>query len=328
MGLLLAYAAYFLYKSHVPSNAPASGLPFCNSVNDVAFNGNVEYKNCEPCPDYGFCIDGKLLECEKGYIRKNNVCVKDEKIDRIAYRMLEVLQTKLSTLRGMYECGKSGIQPLSTVMDNNELNSNTIGYPDMKGMQMKQAQKYLEDRFLHHVYDNTHEPMDQQLFNDSWNEMMKLIKSAPQNFALDIEKQPGSQVDEHIYSTKPSIPLYCKVVKAIRDNTLPIAGVLVFLLLLWIGNRTKKRHDQERLDLEDLIRIVITRCREKGAIEQLVIKADLKEQYPDIDVDKLWPRVGGALGEDARIAETTNEFHNLVWTFRNVDNNSAAVNAN
>ncbi|KAL0488317.1 inner nuclear membrane protein SRC1-like [Acrasis kona] len=307
---LVAYALY-LYLNGRPKNTPPGG-PYCNS--EPLLSGEIP--NCQPCPEHGYCDGGKLIACEDGYIKSNAICVKDKRSERVAVKMAELMQTKLSTQRGLYECQKAGVQP-PTVLSNDK---KVISYPNAKGMTISEVRSFLADRFLSVVHDESRQLLDEKSFNASFQKFIQLLRASSKNFELDFEPNADSSKEDVIYSTNPSIPFYCRVVRKCYENAYFLIGSFLLLCAVLIGNALKKKHDQERLDLEDLIRIVITRIKDKGRLKQLVLKADLKEQFSDIDVDKLWPKVCSACGEDPRLGEETNvEDYNLMWTWKQSD---------
>ena len=55
-------------------------------------------ENCEDCPEYGFCENGKLIKCEKGW-KLNSfaaICIKKENDTELVLNILNHIKNYLS----------------------------------------------------------------------------------------------------------------------------------------------------------------------------------------------------------------------------------------
>lgn len=79
--------------------------PFCNSGSSVT-------PECSPCPEYGTCRDGRIVECQYGYKINGDLCVKQEKNERLVYIMYNEAIDLLARRRGEYLSGNTKVRQL------------------------------------------------------------------------------------------------------------------------------------------------------------------------------------------------------------------------
>ncbi|KAM0854381.1 hypothetical protein ACQ4PT_050461 [Festuca glaucescens] len=63
--------------------------------------------SCEPCPENGRCVDGKL-ECVRGFKKYGNRCVEDGLLTRTANKIAELLQRRVCDEHAQALCGQPG----------------------------------------------------------------------------------------------------------------------------------------------------------------------------------------------------------------------------
>ncbi|KAG2388302.1 hypothetical protein C9374_000466 [Naegleria lovaniensis] len=287
---VLFFCIYLFFFGQRDPHLPYGGV-YCNSEDGLLRLKPEE--GCLPCPDYGYCIGGRLLKCDDGYIMKNAVCVKDERIPLASIQLINDLQAELSSLAGKYECGEA-----------------------------KQKTKRLEDVKKSLATKPYAVGLDENLVMD---QVAQLIKSSPENFQLVISEEIIDNSDGKvsvIYSTNPSLPFQCRVSKTVTENKGVIGTILILAIFVVIGNVIKKRVDKERVDFEDLVRIALTRIKERSEIIVEHLRDELKEDYGDqINVDKLWPKVEDFLSQDTRIREAPAQ-QGRAYAWNVIDNQS------
>ncbi|KAG9150451.1 hypothetical protein Leryth_010833 [Lithospermum erythrorhizon] len=84
----------FAYYNKLPK-------PFCHSNVDFDF---FITDDCEPCPSYGVCHDGKL-ECVSGYRKHGKQCVEDGEINEAAMRLTKLVEANLCEAYAQHLCG-------------------------------------------------------------------------------------------------------------------------------------------------------------------------------------------------------------------------------
>ncbi|KAF0976927.1 hypothetical protein FDP41_004222 [Naegleria fowleri] len=270
---VLFFCVYLFFFGQRDPHLPYGGV-YCNSEDGLLRLKPEE--GCLPCPDFGYCLGGRLIKCDEGYIMKNAVCVKDERIPLASIQFINDLQAELSSLAGKYECGEA-----------------------------KQKTKLLDDVKKSLATKPYAVGLDENLV---MAQVAQLIKSSPENFQLVISEEPVDNTDEKasiIFSTNSSLPFQCRVTKTVLENKGVIGTIVILAIFVIIGNVIKKRIDKERVDFEDLVRIALTRIKERSEIVVEHLRDELKEDYGDqINVDKLWPKVEDFLSQDTRIRET------------------------
>ncbi|CAD7935310.1 unnamed protein product [Amoebophrya sp. A25] len=94
-----------LGSSSISSMSSVPAVVFCSTyVPDPALEGD----NCRPCPAFGTCRRGSLVECEAPYrattTRSGAACVEDDTVVRIAAAMAVELDAELALSRGLKDC--------------------------------------------------------------------------------------------------------------------------------------------------------------------------------------------------------------------------------
>jgi hypothetical protein len=277
---------------------------YCDSEGDAPIF--FKQDNCVDCPPHGYCNGGKLVACDgPEYVIMNHRCILNEEVQKTAMKMIEETQTKLSLLGGDYECkvmfGETNNLPL-------------------QGLTRAQLADHLRARFPEAKTDVE--------FNLFWRN----LEENPEDYRIRIEKDAGEIPDgskDFFQSTNPNLPLRCVIWKKLTEHREIIGGAILVLILILIGNYIKKRRDQARIDMEDIIRIVLTQLRIRKRIIAVMLKAELKEGYPDMDVEGMWSRVRDVVsGNDPRVDEYVDpDTHNLVWMWRADENVGTSPNA-
>ncbi|EFC47001.1 hypothetical protein NAEGRDRAFT_57439 [Naegleria gruberi] len=227
--------------------------------------------NCLPCPENGYCSDGRLVLCQKPYVIKNAVCVEDSRITLNALEFITELQNELSSKSGKFICGRA--------------ESNSTSLEDIKAkLTVKLAGSGVA-------------------VEDVLEQVTKLVKSSPQNFQMNIAPVEGSD-KEMIFSLNPTLPFDCRIQKATQENKGVIITILTLAVAILIANFYKNKVEREQNDVEDLFRISITRIREEEEIIVEQLRDELKEKYGhEIDVEKYWSRVEDLLASDSRLSQ-------------------------
>ncbi|XP_047089169.1 uncharacterized protein LOC124701165 [Lolium rigidum] len=77
--------------------------PLCDSDSPYA-----DYDSCEPCPENGRCVDGKMMECVQGFKKYGNTCVEDGRLTRTANNIAELLHRRVCDDHARALCGHTG----------------------------------------------------------------------------------------------------------------------------------------------------------------------------------------------------------------------------
>ncbi|KAL9650939.1 hypothetical protein ABK040_015042 [Willaertia magna] len=282
----------YFFKGRDPS--VPRGTPYCNSEHGLLMT-NKPQVGCLRCPENGYCIGGRLVQCNSGYTIKEAVCVKDERISNTALNYIHLVQNDLSSLLGRQFCGESvqSTRPLASIKD--ELRTKFMRDEEIV---FTDIQKDLpeEKKQLEHVKRKV------AMFDKIFDQFTHLIETSSENFELEIIKKDGIDV---VKSTNPSLPPLCRIrVRAVEYKGV-VATILILLVFIIIGNVIKRSNDKAKRDFEDLVRVVLTKLKNKRT-EMIIehVRDEVKEEYSDrINVDKLWDKVVNQIAEDARISE-------------------------
>lgn len=94
---------YFVMKQ-------TSNKPFCDERSKIT-------NDCKPCPEYGKCRDGRLVECQNEYKIKGDFCIKQEKNERQVFIMYNEVLDLLARRRGEYLSGNTKISQSLSIID-------------------------------------------------------------------------------------------------------------------------------------------------------------------------------------------------------------------
>eukprot|EP01080_Neovahlkampfia_damariscottae_P011690 gene11690-4924_t len=279
---ILAYSSAYPYPRY----------KFCNSDNDPTSVQQIS-KDCQPCPNFGYCGQGRLLECETPYVLNKElfICSENEEITNHATSVVKILQKSLSTQTGKFECKESTKK----------------GYTLSEVTKKVNETLDLKNEMLGHVMDK----------------LVILMKKSSKELGISTEEieQPISinsnetKKETIFYSENPELSLGCRLKKKFSEYKILISLITLLVFIIGILNLIATKRVEDRYKFEDLVTEVKTRLKDQKSCVMVHLRDSLAEEYGDqIEVETVWSGVELAISKDSRIhVGTSEENGNIVW---------------
>lgn len=299
-------------------------IRYCDT-DGVDFLINVDKEHyCEPCPNHGYCADGKLLECSEHFILKNNICIEDEEVSKAASSAVEVLQHHLSRKAGRYLCGEDAHLG-ETLFDVQALLNRS---PVAKLVPENKFQACI-DRTLAMIHESPHfnittvevnvaqlsPPNGENVSLAQWPPAVSSDPELQGVFAAQIHAASNVIV---LYSRDPVLPLACRFKNKVLENMLYIYACGAMLVIILAANVWKNRVQTRNRQVAQLVKEVSNRLKRCVPSSSTIVhlRDELRETHEnirDIDVLKLWPLVEERIRQDTRISEAIGDSNESVW---------------
>jgi hypothetical protein len=318
--ILVAVVYLFIVGGYnPPSNSVPHGRPYCDSeldgvntvgneflvISNSAQDEIVKTTDCQSCPKFGYCAQGRLIDCQKPHIIRNAICVESEEVTEEAMKMVTYIQKTLSEQAGSFECGQC-------------------------------QTRYKSRTDLRQDLATIFASRDEDFFERAYTKMEEVIKESSQNLELKEEVITIDQTDadgnaqkvqlDVISSTSPALNVVCRVKKLVQENLIVLGAVVVLLIVALIGNVVRRRNEEYERKVRDVTGSVISALKQHKAFLIPNLRDELRDAYaPRFDLtDSLWDDVTGRIRSDSRIEES-NEDRGLQWRWISPETSNLSI---
>jgi len=299
----LAYTMLFRGNDH----SRPHGLPYCSSEFGDSIIPNLKNNvivpnpsedsikrdpNCQPCPERGYCSQGKLIECEPPFKIRSAICIEPQEISNHAMEMIYYLQRTLADKAGRCECG--------VIAENYTL--------------IHDLRKDLQEIFAF---------KDEELFNNSFEKMKQLVRESSQNFELEIvtvtrvNSEDGTVVtEEAMASTVANLGVVCRTKKLLRENWMGITVILVLAVVAIVGSIIRSQRELYERNMRDVIQTAMNVLRSGKPVLIVHLRDELRNAFESrFEItDALWADVCERMRSDSRIEESDTH-KGVQWTW-------------